>query len=178
MYPLLFASIFGLVFIIERFWTLSRARTNVRALMGRVIRALREKGVQGGMEELERTRGPIAAILHSGLLRASYGPDAVEKAIETQPDIILMDINLPSQNGLQATSQIKNNINSVWNFGESLCQIDSEQTIVRDKAIKDMKLLIRSNGIFAIKRNVGCYWRFARRPLCAVDSDFHFDAFE
>lgn len=87
MYPLLFFSIFGLVFIIERFWTLSRARTNVRALMGRVIRALREKGVQGGMEELERTRGPIAAILHSGLLRASHGPAAVEKAIETSGTI-------------------------------------------------------------------------------------------
>lgn len=87
MYPLLLSSIIGLVFIIERLWTLSRARTNVRALMGRVIRQIREKGVQGGMQELERTRGPIAAILYSGLLRANYGPEAVEKAIETSGTI-------------------------------------------------------------------------------------------
>ncbi|MEM7533646.1 MAG: response regulator transcription factor [Chloroflexota bacterium] len=40
---------------------------------------------------------------------ATDGLQAVEKAIAVQPDIILMDINLPSQNGLQATSQIKNN---------------------------------------------------------------------
>ncbi|MEJ2721347.1 MAG: MotA/TolQ/ExbB proton channel family protein [bacterium] len=83
MHFLLLASIIGLVFIIERLWTLSRARTNVRALMGRIVRALREDGVQGALEECERTRGPIAAILHSGLMRAAHGPDAVAKAIET-----------------------------------------------------------------------------------------------
>ena len=87
MHPLLLASIIGLVFIIERLWTLSRARTNVRRLMGRVIRALRESGVQGALEECERTRGPIAAILHSGLMRANHGPSAVEKAIETSGTI-------------------------------------------------------------------------------------------
>ncbi len=82
MHFLLLASIIGLVFIIERLWTLSRARTNVRSLMGRVVKALRENGVQGALEECERTRGPIAAILHSGLMRTNYGPDAVQKAIE------------------------------------------------------------------------------------------------
>jgi biopolymer transport protein ExbB len=87
MHFLLLASLIGLVFILERLWTLSRARTNVRRLMGKVIRGLREKGVQGAMEELEATRGPIAAILHSGLLRANHGPSAVEKAIETSGTI-------------------------------------------------------------------------------------------
>ncbi len=83
MYPLLLCSIIGLVFIIERLWTLSRARTNVRGLMGRTIRSLRQSGVQGALSECEKTRGPIAAILHSGLMRAGHGPEAVEKAIET-----------------------------------------------------------------------------------------------
>jgi len=83
MHPLLFSSIVGLVFIIERLWTLSRARTNVRQLMGRTVAALREKGVHAALEECENTRGPIAAILHSGLLRSDQGPDAVAKAIET-----------------------------------------------------------------------------------------------
>jgi len=83
MHPLLLCSIIGLVFIIERFWTLSRARTNVKSLMMKVIRSLREGGVQAALQECEQTRGPIAAILHSGLLRASRGPEAVEKAIST-----------------------------------------------------------------------------------------------
>ncbi len=49
MYPLLAASIIGLLFIIERLWTLTRARTNVRSLMTRAITGLREQGVQGAL---------------------------------------------------------------------------------------------------------------------------------
>ena len=87
MHPLLIASIIALVFIIERMWTLSRARVNVKKLMQRIIRNLREEGIQSALEVCQRTRGPIAAILHSGLLRAEKGPDAVEKAIETSGTI-------------------------------------------------------------------------------------------
>jgi biopolymer transport protein ExbB len=83
MHPLLVASIIGLVFIIERLWTLSRAKTNVKGLMMRVIKALREGGIEAALHECESTRGPIAAVLHSGLMRASRGPEAVEKAIST-----------------------------------------------------------------------------------------------
>jgi DNA-binding NarL/FixJ family response regulator len=36
------------------------------------------------------------------------GAESVEQAIELHPDVILMDINLPSKNGLQATREIKN----------------------------------------------------------------------
>ena len=104
MHLLLLASIIGLVFIIERLWTLSRARTNVRALMGRVIKALRETGVQGALEECERTRGPIAAILHSGLMRANYGPEAVQKAIETSGTIEMAFL----ERGLVAISTVGN----------------------------------------------------------------------
>ena len=83
MHFLLTCSIVALVFIIERAWTLSRARVNVKALMMRLVRALREEGVEAALQVCQRTRGPIAAILHSGLLRAARGPMAVEKAIET-----------------------------------------------------------------------------------------------
>ncbi len=87
MHPLLLSSIVGLIFIIERLWTLSRARANVRELMGRTVRALRERGVTAALEECETTRGPVAAIIHSGLSRAGRGPDAVAKAIETSASI-------------------------------------------------------------------------------------------
>lgn len=39
------------------------------------------------------------------------GLEAVNAAIREQPDVILMDINLPGQNGLQATREIKSNPN-------------------------------------------------------------------
>ncbi|MGI6669501.1 MAG: response regulator [Acetivibrionales bacterium] len=39
--------------------------------------------------------------------QASNGDEAVKCAIEHEPDIILMDINMPGTNGLQAISEIK-----------------------------------------------------------------------
>ena len=87
MHGLLLASVIGLVFIIERLFTLFRARVNVRKLMGDVIKTLHAEGVEASMKVCERTRGPIAAILHSGLLRAGRGPDAVKEAIETAGSI-------------------------------------------------------------------------------------------
>jgi len=87
MHALLFASIVGLVFIIERLVTLSRARVNIRKLMSEVLSAMRAEGIDGAMRVCERTRGPIAAVLHSGLLRAGRGPDAVKEAIETAGSI-------------------------------------------------------------------------------------------
>ena len=83
MHPLLLCSIVGLIFIFERVWTLSRARTDVRDLMERTVKALRDRGVEAALEECENTRGPVAAVLHSGLMRSGQGPDQVAKAIDT-----------------------------------------------------------------------------------------------
>ncbi len=89
MWPLLGFAIVTLAVILERAWTLSRARTNTRRLIGAIITSLRNDGVTAAAQVCERTRGPIAAILHSGLLRADRGPQAVEKAIETAGTIEL-----------------------------------------------------------------------------------------
>jgi biopolymer transport protein ExbB len=87
MHFLLIASLVALIFIIERLFTLFRARINVRRLMGDIVKTLQSEGVDAAMRVCERTRGPIAAILHSGLLRAGRGPDAVKEAIETAGSI-------------------------------------------------------------------------------------------
>jgi biopolymer transport protein ExbB len=104
MHFLLTCSIIGLVFIIERGWTLSRARINVKALMMNVVKGLREGGPEAALEVCQRTRGPIAAILHSGLLRAARGPEAVEKAIETSGAIEMSFL----ERGLVALATIAN----------------------------------------------------------------------
>ncbi len=104
MHPLLLSSIIGLVFIIERGWTLHRAKTDVRAFMVRVVKLLREQGVDGALEECERTRGPVAAIIHSGLMRANRGPDAVSKAIENAAAIEMAFL----ERGLIALSSVGN----------------------------------------------------------------------
>jgi CheY-like chemotaxis protein len=38
---------------------------------------------------------------------ASDGPEAVQKALELKPDLILMDIGLPTMNGIEAAHQIR-----------------------------------------------------------------------
>ncbi len=83
MWWLLIVALVGFVFLIERMWTLSRARVNTRRLIGTVITTLRNDGVQAAAEECQKVHGPIAAILYSGLQKSDKGRDAVEKAIAT-----------------------------------------------------------------------------------------------
>lgn len=104
MWFLLIAAIVGLAIILERGFTLARARTNTRRLIGSVITTLRAEGVTEAAQVCERTRGPIAAILHSGLLRADRGAEAVEKAIETSGTIEMAFL----ERGLVALSSVAN----------------------------------------------------------------------
>jgi biopolymer transport protein ExbB len=83
MWWLLTVALVGFIFLIERLWTLNRARVNTRKLIGTVITTLRNDGVQAASEECQKVRGPIAAILYAGLQKADKGRDAVEKAIAT-----------------------------------------------------------------------------------------------
>jgi biopolymer transport protein ExbB len=104
MFALFTAALIGLAVILERMVTLARARTNTRRLIGGVITTLRSDGVTAAAQVCERTRGPIAAILHSGLLRADRGAEAVEKAIETSGTIEMAFL----ERGLVALSSVAN----------------------------------------------------------------------
>jgi len=83
MWPILALLIVGLAFVIERFWTLTRASVNTRKFLSRIRVALEEGGVKAATEECEKTPGPVASIFHAGLSRANKGIAYVEKAITT-----------------------------------------------------------------------------------------------
>lgn len=104
MHPLLLCAVLGLVLIIERLWTLWRARIDTRNLMIEVVRALRQEGPSAALRACESTRGPIANMLHAGLLRAHRGPEAVEKAIHTAGSIEMAFL----ERGLLALATISN----------------------------------------------------------------------
>ena len=83
MWALLALSIVGLAMTIERIIALQRAKTDVRALLEKVVGALKQGRLSDAIEVCAQTRGTISQILHGGLIKAGKGTAAVEKAIET-----------------------------------------------------------------------------------------------
>jgi biopolymer transport protein ExbB len=83
MWPILALLVVGLAFVLERFWTLTRASVNTRKFLSKIRVALEEGGVKAATEECEKTPGPVASIFHAGLSRANKGVTYVEKAITT-----------------------------------------------------------------------------------------------
>jgi biopolymer transport protein ExbB len=83
MWPILGLLIVGLAFVIERFWTLTRASVNTRKFLSRIRIALEQGGVAAAAEECEKTPGPVASMIHAGLSRSDKGLTHVEKAITT-----------------------------------------------------------------------------------------------
>ena len=82
MYPLLVMLFFGIVVIIERFYTLFKAHINAKEFMVELQDALKQDGPEGAAELCANTRGPVATVLHAGLLRLDRGIENVEKSIE------------------------------------------------------------------------------------------------
>jgi biopolymer transport protein ExbB len=104
MHPLLVCALLGLALVAERLWTLWRARIDTRNLMMEVMRALRQEGPRAAMRVCESARGPIANMLHAGLMRAHHGPEAVEKAIHTAGSIEMAFL----ERGLLALATLSN----------------------------------------------------------------------
>mgnify|MGYP001168899900 CR=1 FL=1 len=82
MWPLLILLIFGVAVTIERWITLSRAAIDAEDFFGKLENALRSDGPDSAAKLCSETRGPVASVIHAGLLRLERGIDHVEKAIE------------------------------------------------------------------------------------------------
>lgn len=81
MYPILACLVIGVAISIERFFSLMRASVNTKKFLAEVTNALDKKGTDAAVDVCQKTKGPVAAIFHAGLLRADKGADTVEKAI-------------------------------------------------------------------------------------------------
>ena len=82
MYPLAFLLVFGVTVALERLYNLSRAAIDAKAFFQRLEEALRSGGAKEAAQLCSETPGPVASVIHAGLLRLHRGIDNVEKAIE------------------------------------------------------------------------------------------------
>ena len=81
MWPLLLMLFFGLVVAFERLYTLSKAQINAKDFFAQIQEALKQGGPEAAAEVCSNTRGPVASVMHAGLLRIDRGLDHVEKAM-------------------------------------------------------------------------------------------------
>ena len=82
MWPLLILLIIGVAVAIERLFNLSRSSIDAANFFANLEEALESGGPDAAAELCSNTRGPVASVIHAGLLRLDRGIDHVEKAID------------------------------------------------------------------------------------------------
>ena len=82
MWPILVALVFGLIFTLERIYSLMMSRIDSETFFDDITKAIDNDGAEAALELCEQTQGPVSAIFHAGLSRLHRGLAEVEKAIQ------------------------------------------------------------------------------------------------
>ena len=82
MYPLLILLILGIGVAIERLYNLSRAAIDAEGFFKNLEEAIESGGPDKAAELCSATPGPVASVIHAGLLRLDRGLEHVEKAVD------------------------------------------------------------------------------------------------
>jgi len=82
MWPILLLFIWGLAISIWKLVALMYAKINVTNFLNDICPLIKDKKYKEALEYAQKTRGPVAAMVISGLLKIDKGTEAVEKAIE------------------------------------------------------------------------------------------------
>ena len=82
MWPILVALVFGLVFTLERIYSLMMSRIDSETFFDDITKVIDNDGAEAALELCKQTQGPVSAIFHAGLSRLHRGLAEVEKAIQ------------------------------------------------------------------------------------------------
>ncbi|MDD3051049.1 MAG: MotA/TolQ/ExbB proton channel family protein [Candidatus Cloacimonetes bacterium] len=83
MWPILILLIWALANIIYKFVALQMAKKNVNTLLSKILPLVEQKKYKEASELSASISGPVATILHQGLMKADKGVEAVEKSMES-----------------------------------------------------------------------------------------------
>lgn len=87
MWPMLILTIWGFAIVIWKLVALSYAKINLNHFLNTILPLIEQKKYKEAAEIAVKTRGPVASMVHAGLLKAEFGVEAIEKAIENAATI-------------------------------------------------------------------------------------------
>jgi len=82
MWPILLVTLFSFAYVIWKFIALLYGKIKLNSFMDQILPLVKQKKYKEAAEIASKTRGPVAAIIYAGLLKADKGVAAFEKAIE------------------------------------------------------------------------------------------------
>jgi biopolymer transport protein ExbB len=82
MWPILLVTLYALAYIIWKFIALLYGKIKLNAFIDQIVPLVKQKKFKEAAEIAKKTRGPVAAIVYAGLLKADKGVEALEKAME------------------------------------------------------------------------------------------------
>ena len=97
MYLIMILSVISLGIIIERMYSLNRARIDSQKFMDDIINSLKHNKIIESIEMCNRTPGPIAHIIKAGILKHDRSKPEIKEAIDeaAQLEIPRMEKHLP-----------------------------------------------------------------------------------
>jgi biopolymer transport protein ExbB len=97
MYLIIILSVISLGIIIERIYSLNRARIDAREFMDEIINSLKRNKVIESIEMCNKTPGPIARIIKAGILKHDRSRPEIKESIDEAAalEVPLMEKHLP-----------------------------------------------------------------------------------
>lgn len=84
MWPILFLLILGIIIAIVKFWLLFSAKIDTKKFLQRILELVKAGKSSEAIALCEKTRGPVSALFHAGLLRIEKGRQYVESSMENE----------------------------------------------------------------------------------------------
>ncbi|CAN5832365.1 hypothetical protein BH23GEM6_BH23GEM6_16890 [soil metagenome] len=177
MYPLLLASLLGLGVIIAKLYVLTVAHRQTRNVLGEVSQLARERRLDEAVAVAERTPGPVAAILLSGLgqVRSTYS-GGVEQAMASTGKIELgfLERGLVVLATVATVAPLMGFLGTVWGMIQAFAAIETagqvEATLVAS-GIKIALITTATGLMIAIPINIAYNYFVSRIDQLIMDME-------